>query len=59
MKGILAALVALELITTGCALNPRPVEPAMLPPVERSASVMLHGKTLDLHLSAPQGGPYG
>jgi hypothetical protein len=54
MKGIWAALVALELTTTGCALNPRPVEPAG---VERSAAVMLHGKVLDLHLSAPQGGP--
>jgi hypothetical protein len=54
MKGIWAALVALELTTTGCALNPRPVEPAG---VERSASVILHGKALDLHLSAPLGGP--
>ena len=57
MKGIWAALVALELTTTGCASNPRPVEPAILPAVERSAAVILHGKALDLHLSAPQGGP--
>jgi dienelactone hydrolase len=56
-KGIWAALVALELTTTGCASNPRPVEPAIRPAVERSATVMLHGKALDLHLSAPQGGP--
>jgi len=57
MKGIWAALVALELTTIGCALNPRPVEPAILRAVERSAVVILHGKALDLHLSAPQGGP--
>jgi len=57
MKWIWAALVALELTTTGCTSNPRPVEPAILPAVERSAVVMLHGKALDLHLSAPQGGP--
>ena len=57
MKGIWAALVALELTTTGCALNPRPVEPAILPTSERSSVVILHGKALDLHLSAPQGGP--
>ena len=57
MKGIWAALVALELATTGCATNPRPVAPAILPAVERSAAVILHGKSLDLHLSAPQGGP--
>ena len=52
-----SALVALELTTTACASNPRPVEPAILPAVERSAAVMLHGKALDLHLSALQGGP--
>jgi len=57
MKGIWAAFVALELATTGCATNPRPVAPAILPAVERSAAVILHGKSLDLHLSAPQGGP--
>ena len=57
MKGIWAALVALELTTTGCTSNPRPVEPAIRPAVERSAAVILHGKALDLHLSAPQGGP--
>jgi len=57
MKWIWAALVALELTTTGCTSNPRPVEPAILPAVERSAVAMLHGKALDLHLSAPQGGP--
>ncbi len=57
MKGIWAALVALELATTGCTTNPRPVAPAILPAVERSSAVILHGKSLDLHLSAPQGGP--
>ena len=57
MKAIWAAFIALELATTGCAANPRPVAPAILPAVERSAAVMLHGKSLDLHLSAPQGGP--
>jgi len=57
MKGIWAALVALELATTGCTMNPRPVAPAILSAVERSSAVILHGKSLDLHLSAPQGGP--
>ena len=56
-KGIWAALVALGLTTTGCTSNPRPVEPAIRPAVERSAAVILHGKALDHHLSTPQGGP--
>jgi len=56
-RGFGPSLVALELTTTACASNPRPVEPAIRPAVERSATVMLHGKALDLHLSAPQGGP--
>ena len=48
-------LLALWLVAPACAVNPQPVSTPTLPVRESRSSVMLHGKPLELHLSATTG----
>jgi fermentation-respiration switch protein FrsA (DUF1100 family) len=52
-------VAGLAMAASGCAMNPRPLGHPTAAVVESSATVMLHGKPLALHLSVPQGPPAG